>query len=261
MLKFSNLIFAIENSIATITINREDKLNALNTATIEELRLAVRVIYDDTEIRAGIITGIGGKSFVAGADISEVAQLNELNGRKYAEIGQEVFRMIENAPKPIIAAINGYALGGGCELAMSCHLRIAVQTAKFGQPEVNLGVIPGYGGTQRLSQLIGKSKALELLLTGDIIDAEQAADLGLINHVTATQEQLWEKTHELLNKILSKAPRALEMVIQSVNAAYEPGQNGYQTEANGFANCCATQDFKEGTSAFLEKRPPKFTGN
>lgn len=258
---FNHLTFAVENSVATITINREDKLNALNVATIDELQEAVRTIYDSPEIKAGIITGKGSKAFVAGADISEIAALNELNSRKFAENGQEVFRMIEECPKPMIAAVNGYALGGGCELAMACHLRVAVQTAKFGQPEVNLGIIPGYGGTQRLCQLIGKSKALELMLTADIIGAEQALALGLVNHVSETQEALMEKCHEILTKILSKAPKAIEMVINCVNAAYKTGQNGYQTEANSFANCCLSNDFKEGTSAFLEKRPPNFTGN
>ena len=261
MSDFEHLKYTSENSVATITINREDKLNALNSATIEELNVAIRSVYDNTAIKAAVITGQGNKAFVAGADISELVALNEVNSRKFAEKGQEVFQMIEDAPKPIIAAINGYALGGGCELAMACHLRVAVQSAKFGQPEVNLGVIPGYGGTQRLSQLVGKAKALELILTGDIIGADQALHLGLVNHVAATPELLMEKTHEIITKILGKAPRAVEMVIQSVNARYKPGQNGYQTEANGFANCCLTEDFKEGTAAFLEKRPPNFTGN
>ena len=261
MAEYENLILTISNSVATITINREGKLNALNVAIIKELREAMQEIYDNPEIKAAIITGKGPKAFAAGADISEIAALNELNGRKFAENGQEVFQLIENCPKPVIAAVNGYALGGGCELAMACHLRIAVKSARFGQPEVNLGIIPGYGGTQRLSHLVGKSKALELMITGEPINAEQALQYGLVNHITETQEEMMDKCFETIHKISSKAPLAVGMVISCVNAAFDAQQDGYQTEANSFANCCKTEDFKEGTSAFLEKRPPEFSGN
>lgn len=261
MSDFDHLNIAIENSVVTITINREKKLNALNVATIHELKKAIRLLYDTPEIQGAIITGKGPKAFAAGADISEIADLNELNGRKFSETGQEVFQMIENCPKPVIAAVNGYALGGGCELAMACHLRVAVSTAKFGQPEVNLGIIPGYGGTQRLSQLIGKSRAIEMLLTGDPITAAKALELGLVNHIAETHEEMWRICQNLLQKILSKAPHAVGVIIQCVNAAFDPEQRGYQKEANSFANCCKTSDFKEGTTAFLEKRTPHFTGN
>lgn len=260
MAKFENLLASIDNGVFTISINREEKLNALNVATVDELRRAIQNVYDTQTIKAAIITGTGSKSFVAGADITEIAQLNELNGRKFAENGQEVFQLIESCPKPVIAAINGYALGGGCELAMACHLRVATSSAKFGQPEVNLGILPGYGGTQRLSHLIGKSRALELLMTGDIITAQKALEFGLVNYITESTDDLMVKCKEILGKILSKAPLAVGMVVNCVNAAYDPEQRGYQTEANSFANCCKSNDFKEGTSAFLEKRTPNFQG-
>jgi len=227
---------------------------------VEELRSAIQNVYDSQEIKGVIITGVGSKAFVAGADIEEIAKLNELNGRKFAENGQEVFQLIESCPKPVIAAINGYALGGGCELAMACHLRVATSSAKLGQPEVNLGILPGYGGTQRLTHLIGRSRALELMMTGDIIDARKALDFGLVNYLTESQDELIAKCREILGKILSKAPLAVGMVINCVNASYDPEQRGYQTEANSFANCCKSNDFIEGTTAFLEKRTPHFQG-
>ena len=260
MWQFENLLTSLSDAIVTISVNREEKLNALNIATIEELRVAVQNIYDTEAVKGAIITGSGSKAFVAGADITEIAELSELNSRKFAENGQEVFQMIESCPKPIIAAVNGFALGGGCELAMSCHLRVAVSTAKFGQPEVNLGIIPGYGGTQRLTHLVGKSRALELMMTGDIISAKQAGEFGLVNHLTESHEELTSKCQEIMEKILSKAPLAVGMVVNCVNAAYDPEQSGYQTEANCFASCCKTNDFKEGTAAFLEKRTPEFKG-
>lgn len=260
MSEYKHLLVSVEDHIAHVTINRADKLNALNLNTIDDLRQFAQTLYHDDSIKGAIISGAGEKAFVAGADISEIAELSEVNARKFAESGQEVFQMIESSPKPVVAAVNGFALGGGCELAMACHLRIATPNARFGQPEVNLGVIPGYGGTQRLCQLIGKAKALELMLTADLIDAQTALNLGLVNYVV-TAEELKPRSIEILSKILSKAPRAVEMVIQCVNAAYDPTQNGYQTEANGFANCCQTNDFKEGTTAFLEKRPANFKGN
>jgi enoyl-CoA hydratase len=261
MNEFDNLQLDINASgILTLTINRPDKLNALNSYTIEEIRTAIQRVYDDSTIKGVILTGSGEKAFVAGADISELAELNEVNGRKFAEQGQEVFALIENCHKPVIAAVNGFALGGGCELAMACHMRIASQNARFGQPEVNLGIIPGYGGTQRLTQLVGKGKALEMMMTGDMISAEEAKNLGLINHVVATREELNAKCLDLINKITAKGPLAIGRVVDCVNAAYNPQQDGYQVEANSFASCCRTDDFKEGTTAFLEKRKPQFSG-
>jgi enoyl-CoA hydratase len=261
MAEFENLKLELSGGIMTITINREDKLNALNIKTMDEIRLAMERVYDDDEVKACIITGAGSKAFVAGADIKEISELNEMNGRKFAENGQEIFETIEECPKPVIAAVNGFALGGGCELAMACHLRVATANAKFGQPEVNLGIIPGYGGTQRLTQLIGKGKALELMMTADMINAEEARSLGLVNHVVSTPEELIPKCEEILGKILQKAPVAISMVIDSVMAYYKKDENGYQTEANSFSICCKSEDFKEGTTAFLEKRKADFKGN
>lgn len=260
MAQFDNLKLDLENGVLTITVDRESKLNALNIKTLEEIRLAMERVYDDDEVKACIFTGAGSKAFVAGADIKEISELNEMNGRKFAENGQEIFEIIEECPKPVIAAVNGFALGGGCELAMACHLRIATANAKFGQPEVNLGIIPGYGGTQRLTQLIGKGKALELLMTADMVNAEDARQLGLVNHVVSTNEELIPKCQEILNKILKKAPIAVGMIIDSVMAYYHKEENGFQTEANSFSICCKSEDFKEGTNAFLEKREAKFKG-
>ena len=259
MAEFNNISLAISNGILTITIDRVEKMNALNLDTVEELRTAFQEVYDDKEIKGVIITGQGEKAFVAGADIKEIAELNEVNGRKFAENGQEVFALIENCHKPVIAAVNGYALGGGCELAMACHIRVAVGNAKFGQPEVNLGIIPGYGGTQRLTQLVGKGRALELLMTGDMISAQEAYELGLVNHVVE-KDDLIDKCEEILEKITSKAPLAVGMIVTCVNAFYTHDENGYQTEANSFSSCCKSEDFNEGTKAFLEKRTPVFKG-
>ena len=261
MAPFDNLKLSDQDGILTITVNRENKLNALNSATIEELRLAMQQAFDSKGIHGVIITGTGDRAFVAGADIEEMTSLNEMNGRKYAENGQEVFQMIEDSNLPVIAAVNGYALGGGCELAMACHMRVAVEKAQFGQPEVNLGLIPGYGGTQRLTHLVGKGKAFELMTTGTLISAQEALTLGLVNYVVPTPEDMMEKCREILGKIAKKAPLAVGMVIQCVNAAFDPEEKGYQTEANYFARCCNSEDFIEGTKAFLEKRPPKFTGS
>lgn len=258
MLAFDNINLLIKDSILTVIINRPSKLNALNHKTMEEIGTVMQQVYDSREIKGVIFTGEGEKAFIAGADISEIAALTEVSSRKFAERGQEIFAMIENCPKPVIAAINGYALGGGCELAMACHIRIAVESAKFGQPEVNLGLIPGYGGTQRLTQLVGKGKALELMMTADTISAQEAKAIGLVNHVVPTQGQLLQLAEEILRKILSKAPLAIEMVISCVNAVYNKEEDGYQTEANSFSICCKSEDFKEGTKAFLEKRPAKF---
>ncbi|MEM7106645.1 MAG: enoyl-CoA hydratase-related protein [Bacteroidota bacterium] len=260
MANYDNLKTQIQTGVCVITVSRPESLNALSIKTIDEIRTAVQHVYDDRDVKAAIITGSGEKAFVAGADIKEIAELNEVNARKFAENGQEVFALIEQCEKPIIAAVNGFALGGGCELALACHLRVASSNAKFGQPEVNLGIIPGYGGTQRLTQLVGRGKALELMMTGDMISADQAMSLGLVNHVVESQDDLMEATHQILRKITSKAPLAIGMIINSVNAYYSSEVNGYQTEANSFAHCSRTEDFKEGTSAFIEKRKPQFKG-
>lgn len=260
MADFNNISLEVNNGILTIIIDRAEKMNALNLDTVEELRTAFQKVYDDKEIKGVIITGRGEKAFVAGADINEIAELNEVNGRKFSENGQEVFALIENCHKPVIAAVNGYALGGGCELAMACHLRVAVKTAKFGQPEVNLGIIPGYGGTQRLTQLVGKGRALELMMTGDMISAQKAKKVGLVNHVVDTHTELIEKCETILEKIISKAPLAVGMIVTCVNAFYTHDENGFQTEANSFSSCCKSEDFVEGTTSFLEKREPEFKG-
>ncbi|MEQ8715454.1 MAG: enoyl-CoA hydratase-related protein [Cyclobacteriaceae bacterium] len=260
MSDLKNLSLALKEGILTVTINRETQLNALNHDTLAELKETFQSIYDDKDIKGVILTGAGEKAFVAGADIKEFAEVNEVNGRKFSESGQEIFDLIENCHTPVIAAVNGFALGGGCELAMACHVRLASANARFGQPEVNLGILPGYGGTQRLTQLVGKGKALELMMTGDMINAEEAKDLGLVNHVFPDKETLIEKSHEMLMKITSKAPIAIGLVIDCVNAVFNKEENGYQTEANAFARCCGTEDFKEGAAAFVEKRKPDFKG-
>ncbi len=260
MKELTNLVLTQKGAILLVTINRPDKLNALNIKTLDELRTVFQYVYDSPQVRGVILTGAGPKSFVAGADISEFQEMNEVNSRKFAENGQEIFAMIENSPKPVIAAVNGFALGGGCELAMACHMRVAVETARFGQPEVNLGIIPGYGGTQRMTQLVGKGKAMEWMMTADMIPAPEAFQYGLVNHLVATQEELLAKAEEILTKIVAKAPVAIEMVIQCVNAVFAKGENGYLTEANAFSICTKTDDFKEGTKAFLEKRPAAFSG-
>lgn len=247
------------NGILVITLNRPSKLNALNAATIDEIGQAMQTALDNPQVGGVILTGAGDKAFVAGADIAELSALDELRARRVAERGQEVFCMIEESTKPVIAAVNGFALGGGCELAMACHLRIASDNARFGQPEVNLGLIPGYGGTQRLTQLVGKGKALELMMTADLIKADEALRLGLVNHVVP-QAELLGFTQQLLGRILTKAPLAVGLVIDSVNAYFDKERHGYQAEANAFARCFASDDFREGTSAFLEKRPAAFTG-
>ncbi|MDQ3535049.1 MAG: enoyl-CoA hydratase-related protein [Bacteroidota bacterium] len=261
MEEFENLELDNVNGILRLTINRPDKMNALNLKTIQELREAFQMIYDDKTIKGVIITGAGEKAFVAGADIKEIASLNEVNGRKFAENGQEVFFLIESCPKPVIAAIDGYALGGGCELAMACHIRIATVQSRFGQPEVNLGIIPGYGGTQRLTHLVGKGRALEMMMTADAVTAKHAKKMGLVNHVVKNKEELLTKSEEVLSKIISKAPLAISMVINCVNAAFDPEEKGFQTEANSFASCCKSEDFEEGTNAFIQKRPAEFKGN
>ena len=260
MADLKNLQLTTKENILTVTINRESKLNALSRETLDELKEVVQSVYDDNEIKGVILTGAGEKAFVAGADISEFSELNEMIARKFAEEGQEIMSQIENCHTPFIAVVNGFALGGGCELAMACHMRIATENAKFGQPEVNLGIIPGYGGTQRLTELIGKGRAFEYLLSGEMIDAKQAEAFGLVNHFYSNKQEAIEKAEVLLTAIGEKAPIATGLVIDCVNATFND-ENGYQTEANAFSRCCGTDDFKEGSSAFMEKRKPNFQGS
>ena len=257
---YSTLITQLENGTLTITVNRPDKMNALNKDVIAELGQAMDEVYSNPEIKSAIITGAGEKAFVAGADITEFLSLDKDGGSALAQKGRElVFDKIENCPKPVIAAVNGFSLGGGCELAMACHFRIAAANAKFGQPEVNLGLIPGYGGTQRLTKLIGKGKAMELLMTADMIGADEAKALGLANHVVP-QEELMVKAKEILQKIHTKAPVAISKVIACVNDAANCNAAGFDNEISRFGECFVTEDMKEGTSAFLEKRKPAFKG-
>ena len=235
-------------------------MNALNKTVIEELGAAIDEVYKNDAIKSAIITGSGPKAFVAGADISEFVSLDGKAGRALAQKGHDlVFSKIENSPKPIIAAVNGFALGGGCELAMACHFRLCSENAKFGQPEVNLGLVPGYGGTQRLTQLVGKGKAMELMMTGNMIDANEAKQLGLVNYVTPA-ETLLDKTKELLQVINSKAPIAIKHVIALTNMAAYGAADGLQKEVNAFGELFDTKDAKEGAAAFLEKRKANFTG-
>lgn len=255
---YTTILTELSENIFTITINRPDKLNALNTTVIEELSDALDEVYNNPEIKCAIITGSGPKAFVAGADISEFLSLDANGGAMLAQRGQAmVFDKIEHCHKPVVAAVNGFALGGGCELAMACHFRLAAETAKFGQPEVNLGLIPGYGGTQRLTQLVGKGKAMELMMTAHIIDANEAKALGLVNHVT-TAETLLEHTRKILSVIATKGPNAVGRVIAAVNAGGDHAQNGYMTEIALFGQCFGTDEMKEGVQAFLEKRKAEF---
>ena len=247
------------DGILTITFNRPAALNALNKATLEELARAVGDATTDPAVRALLLTGAGPKAFVAGADIAEFSALDASTARTFATRGQHVFSLLEACVKPTLAAVNGFALGGGCELAMACHLRVAAENARFGQPEVNLGIIPGYGGTQRLTQLVGKGRALELMMTADMVNAADALRYGLVNHVVPAAELL-EFSKSILKKILTKAPLAVRYVIDSVNALYDERRHGYEAEAENFALCCASDDFREGPKAFLEKRPAQFTG-
>ena len=254
---FETLITDIENGLYIITINRPDKLNALNKKVLQELDDAVESIYNNKNIKAAIITGKGEKAFVAGADISEFADAKDDEGAALARYGQDIFFKIENCPKPIVAAVNGFALGGGCELAMACHFRLASDKAKFGQPEVNLGLIPGYGGTQRLPMLVGKGKAMELILSGNMINAEEAKSLGLVNYVLPA-EGLLNKTKEILQTIISKSPFAVSKSIEAINAFYKSGVNGFSEEVKLFGETFVSNDKKEGITAFLEKRKATF---
>lgn len=256
---YENILTSLENGILTITINQPKKLNALSKGVFDDLDAAVKEVYSNQEITGVIITGAGEKAFVAGADISEFSGLTKVDGKRLASRGQDVFNAIENSPKPFIAAVNGFALGGGCELAMACHMRVANENARFGQPEVNLGLIPGYGGTQRLIQLIGKGKAMELLMTADMIKSDEALRLGLVNHVVNSAELLG-KCAEILQKIAAKAPLAIAKVIECGNAYFTDGVNGLEFEIDKFGECCETEDFVEGASAFIEKRQAEFKG-
>ena len=256
-MNFSTINTSLENNIFTITINRPDKLNALNQTVLNELNAAMDRVYTDENIKAVIITGTGEKAFVAGADIAEFVSVKDDEGASLSKKGQDIFFKIENCPKPIIAAVNGFALGGGCELAMSCHFRLASTNAKFAQPEVNLGLIPGYGGTQRLTMLIGKGKAIELMMTGNMIGADEAKSLGLVNYVEAP-ENLITKTKEILNLILTKSPVAVSKVIAAVNTFYDTQKNGFDEEVKLFGEVFLSDDKKEGTAAFLEKRKAVF---
>jgi enoyl-CoA hydratase len=258
-MQYENLLLQEENGVLVVTLNREKALNALNTQTMLEIKHLFEVDAPRRTIRGVIITGAGQKAFVAGADISEFLELDVEKGTEMAQRGHDAFFAIERFPKPVIAAVNGFALGGGCELAMACHLRIASENARFGQPEVNLGIIPGYGGTQRLIQYIGKGKALELLLTGDMLSAAEALSLGLVNHVT-TQEELLGHAFALMDKITAKGPIAVTKVIEAVNTYFDFAARGFDFEAKTFGAIAGTEDFKEGASAFLEKRKPEFKG-
>lgn len=257
---YQTLLTEIQDGILTITVNRPDKMNALNKDVIEELSKAMDEAIADSDVKTIILTGAGEKAFVAGADISEFTSLDAKGGAALAQKGQDsVFDKIENSPKPVVAAVNGFALGGGCELAMSCHFRIAAETAKFGQPEVNLGLIPGYGGTQRMTQLIGKGKTMELMMTGDMVGAADAQSLGLVNHVVP-QAELLGKCTEILQKIQKKAPIAIAKVISCVNDAAKADPKGFANEVARFGECFETEDMREGTTAFLEKRKAVFNG-
>jgi enoyl-CoA hydratase len=259
-MNYENILLSLNNRILRITINRESKLNALNKLTLAELHFALSDAFQNPEVGGIILTGAGQKAFVAGADISEFAELNADEGRIFAQEGHhKVFDRMHDSEKPIIAAINGFALGGGLELAMACHLRIASDNARLGLPEVTLGLIPGYGGTQRLSQLVGRGRALEMILTADMIPAAKALEIGLVNEVVAP-ENLLAAAEEKMNKILSRAPIAVGAAINAVNASLTDGVNGFEEEINQFARCFDTADFKEGVAAFLEKRPAQFKG-
>jgi enoyl-CoA hydratase len=259
-MEFENILVVTKGRIQYITINRESKLNALNKFTLLELHEAFTTAFKNDEVGGIILTGAGTKAFVAGADISEFADLDVRGGTDLARHGQTtVFDVIANGNKPVIAAVNGFALGGGLELAMACHIRVASDNAKMGLPEVTLGLIPGYGGTQRLTQLVGRGKALEMIMTADMLTAADALNAGLVNHVVF-QDDLLPKAEEIMNKILTRAPLAIASAIQAVNDAAKDGVNGFETEITAFGNCFGTEDFKEGVAAFLGKRKAEFKG-
>ena len=259
-MNFENILISKENNLATITINRPKKLNALNKTTIKELSEAFLTLEEDVNVKVIVLTGSGEKAFVAGADISEFADFSAEEGEILARKGQELlFNTVENLSTPVIAAINGFALGGGLELAMSCHFRIASENAKMGLPEVSLGVIPGYGGTQRLPQLVGKGKAMELIMTAGMISAAEAKESGLVNHVV-TLEELLPLATKIASRIMRNSSVAISAAIKAVNANFKDGVNGFDIEIEEFGNSFSTEDFKEGTTAFLQKRKPNFPG-
>ncbi|MFT7052450.1 MAG: enoyl-CoA hydratase [Psychroserpens sp.] len=259
-MNYDTILSTTNNGITTITVNRPNKLNALNKATIGELHSAFKAAGKDKDTKVIIITGSGEKAFVAGADISEFADFDIKNAEKLAAEGQKMlFDYIENLSTPVIAAVNGFALGGGLELAMACHFRVASTNAKMGLPEVSLGVIPGYGGTQRLPQLVGKGRAMEMVMTAGMIDANKALEYGLVNHVTS-QEELIALAEKIAGKIMRNSSVAIKGAIKAINANYKDGIDGYNTEIKQFGKCFGTEDFKEGTTAFLEKRKAEFPG-
>jgi enoyl-CoA hydratase len=257
---YDNLLFEVSDKIARITFNRPNVLNALNRKTMDELGDCLKKVRADDDIRVLILTGAGEKAFIAGADINELSQQTPVNGREFTLYGQEIIHRLETLGKPAIAAINGFALGGGCELALACTLRVASRNAKLGQPEVKLGIIPGYGGSQRLPRLCGKGVAHELILTGEMISAEEALRVGLVNRVVESAELL-ATAEAIARKIIANAPLAVKYALEAVEHGMEmPQEEGLHLEATLFGLCCATQDMREGTRAFLEKRPPKFEG-
>lgn len=255
---YTTLLTTIEEGIFIITINRPDKLNALNSLLLEELSEAVEEIYTNAIIKSAIITGAGNKAFVAGADISEFIKKNTAEGQALSQYGHNLFNRIADSPKPIVAAVNGFALGGGCELALACHFIVASANAKFGQPEVNLGIIPGYGGTQRLTRLVGKNRAMELILTGRMIDAGEALQSGIANHIYEPEELL-VKAKAILQGINHKSAGAVSKIIACINA-FDHTERGYNFEIKKFGECFGTADMLEGATAFLEKRKPMFKG-
>jgi enoyl-CoA hydratase/carnithine racemase len=259
-LTLANVLYEKKGSIAYVTVNRPKVLNALNTPTWKDMRTAFEDARDDTAVRGVILTGAGNKAFIAGADISELAHVAAFEAEQSSRFGQEVLDLIENLGKPVIAAVNGFALGGGCETAMACTIRIAVETAKFGQPEVTLGLVPGGGGTQRLPRLVGKGRALQLVLSGEMISAQEAFRIGLVNEVVPVAN-LITRAETILNKIASNAPIAVKFALEAANKGMDTSQaEGLLLEASYFGLCAATEDKKEGTSAFLEKRAPQFQG-
>jgi len=259
-LTLANVLYEKKGAIAYVTVNRPKVLNALNTPTWKDLRTAFEDARDDTAVRGVILTGAGDKAFIAGADISELAHVAAFEAEQSSRFGQEVLDLIENLGKPVVAAINGFALGGGCEAAMACTLRIAVDTAQFGQPEVKLGLVPGGGGTQRMPRLIGKGRALQLILSGEMINAQEAYRIGLVNEIVPAAG-LVTRAEAILKKIASNAPIAVKFALEAANKGMETSQGeGLLLEASYFGLCAATEDKKEGTAAFLEKRPPQFRG-
>lgn len=255
---YTTLLTSLEEGTLIVTINRPDKMNALNKAVFNDLDKMIEEIQTNAAIKSAIITGAGNKAFVAGADISEFTSLSATEGTALAKRGQDIFDRIEKSSKPIVAAVNGFALGGGCELALACHFIYASENAKFGQPEVNLGLIPGYGGTQRLTQLVGRNRSMELLLSGNMFTAKEAMEYGIVNKIT-TPEELISKTKEILQTIQSKSPIAVAKIIECVNQ-FDHTQQGYDFEIQKFGECFQTEDMKEGAAAFLEKRKPVFKG-